>query len=322
MTVFNKKCAGALSALILAILLTGCGCDHEWQRATCQEPRTCNRCGETEGKIRSHEWASTDCRAPEGCIVCGTLEGIELTHEWQKDCKICIHCGHDERPADDRFPEALAAGLEQRWQLEEALQETEDYVLTKEDWAAFFAAEYDRLLPFREEKFQDKAMEDAAGRYIRSLEDSQKALEHFGTEQWEDAYYNSAYQAQTVALMYVNNLRPVAVSEAYAEKLENMLINGEIIDLVSPLFDQVLFLHIGTAGETKRYETTLKNTSSLKFRWFSFDVELKDAEGQTLETKTIKVLNWKPDERKRFQFSTTNDFAAVDVTFADWELPR
>ena len=251
---------------------------------------------------------------------CGTLEGIELTHEWQKDCKICIYCGYDERPADDRFLELLVAGLEQRWQLEEALQETKDYVLTKEDWAAFFAAEYDQLRPFREEKFQDKALEDAAVRYIRSLEDSQKALEYFGTEQWKDAYYNSAYHAQTVALLYINNLRPIMVSEDYAKKLENMLINGEIIDLVQPLFDQVLFLDIGTVGNTKKFETTLKNTSSLTFRWFSFDVELKDGEGQVMETKTIKVLNWKPDEKKRFQFSTTIDFVAMNVTFADWEL--
>ena len=203
--------------ILVAAALAGCACEHEWAASTCLAPRTCVRCGEVQGKVRSHTWGNTSCNAPEPCTVCGTMEGIELTHEWQEDGKICIHCGYDERPADERFPDALAAGLEQRWQLEETLQENEEYVLTKEDWAACFAAEYDPLIPFLEEKFQDKAMEEAAGRYIRSLEDSQQALEHFGTEQWEDAYYNSAYQEQTVALVYVNKLRPVTVSENYAQ---------------------------------------------------------------------------------------------------------
>lgn len=322
MTVFYKKIGTVLSVLLLTVLLTGCGCEHEWIRATCQAPRTCSRCGETEGKIRSHEWASTDCKDPQGCIHCGTLEGIELTHTWQSDCKICIHCGHDERPADDRFPEALAAGLEQRWQLEGALKEDKEYVWTAEDWADCFNAEYSLLQSFREEKFQDEALGEAALSYIGSIEASLTALEHFGTEAWEDAYHNDAYQDQTVALLEINDLRPITVSEDYAENLERMLHNGEIIKLVRPLFDQVLFLHINTMGDSQVYETTLRNTSSLKFLWFSFDVQLKDEEGNVLTTETIKVENWKPDEKKRFKFTTQETFAAVDVAFADWELSR
>lgn len=322
MTVFHKKITAGLAVLLLTVLLTGCSCDHEWIRATCQAPRTCSRCGETEGKVRAHEWASTACNAPEGCIVCGTMEGMELTHEWQSDCKICIHCGHDERPADDRFPEALLEGLQQRWQLEAALKEDKDYVWTAEDWADCFNAEYSRLSTFREEKFQDEALEEAALRYIDSIESSLVALELFGTEDWEDAYHNDAYQDQTVALVDLNGLRPLTVAEEYAENLEKMLHNGEIIKLVSPLFDQVLFLHINTMGDTLVYETTLKNTSSLKFLWFSFDVQLKDEEGNIISVETIKVENWKPDEKKRFKFTTQETFSAVDVAFADWELSR
>ena len=89
--------------LLLTLLLSACACDHEWQASTCLAPRTCTRCGATEGKLRAHDYGSTACNDPKPCTVCGTTEGIELTHTWRSDCKICIYCGQDERPADDRF---------------------------------------------------------------------------------------------------------------------------------------------------------------------------------------------------------------------------
>ena len=187
MTVRKKRiCSVCCLLLLTGLLLTGCSCEHEWQRSTCQAPRTCIRCGETEGKIRAHEWGNTACHEPEGCIVCGTTEGMELTHEWQEDCRICIHCGRDERPADDRFPEALVAGLEERWQLESDLKnrdgEEEAHELTKADWETLFDAEYSRLAPFQKEVFQDEALGTAALQYIRSIEKSRDALEYFGTD--------------------------------------------------------------------------------------------------------------------------------------------
>lgn len=35
---------------MMTSILTGCGCDHKWQSATCEEPKTCKLCGETEGE--------------------------------------------------------------------------------------------------------------------------------------------------------------------------------------------------------------------------------------------------------------------------------
>lgn len=327
MIVRRKMMTAALLAVILAaLLLTGCGCNHEWQKATCQAPRTCARCGETEGKIRSHEWGNTDCREPEGCIVCGTLEGIELTHEWREDCRICIHCGHDERPADDRFPEQVAAGLEDRWQQEAELrekgQEGEEYVLTEADWEDLFAAEYVRIAPFKEETFQDEAMEAAALSYIRSIEDSMDALEHFGKDLWEDEYFNGAYWEQANALHLVNSLRPVSVAEEHWETLETMLANGEIIHMVRPLLDQVLFLDISTGDKVKKFETTLKNSTSLTFEWFSLDVNLVDEAGKVVAQENIKVTSWKPDQKRRFQFTTEADFSGIEVAFANWKMSR
>ena len=325
MTVRKSRMVLVLCLMIFTGLLTGCGCQHEWQKSTCLTPRVCIHCGKTEGKVRSHEWGNTACHEPEGCIFCGTTEGMELTHTWQEDCEICIYCGFDGRPADDRFPELLAAGLEERWQKESDLlnkgQTEEGYVFTKTDWEAMFDAEYTRLAPLKEEHFQNETLGAAALRYIQSLEESKAALEHFGTDRWEDLYHNGAYWEQSIALFEINRICPVSVGEAYQETLTEMINNGEIVNMVRQLLDQIQFLHINTIGGRKKFETTVKNTTSLTFQWFSLDVNLLDENGEILETESIKVTSWKPDQKHRFNFTTLEDFSAVEVAFANWQLP-
>ena len=316
----NRRLCAVLAAFVLAALLSGCMCSHTWQESTCLAPRTCTKCGQTEGKLRAHQWGSTACNDPQPCVVCGTMEGIELTHEWGES-KICVHCGHDERPAEVRFPEALVAGLEQRWQLEKTLLEDPEYVLTKEDWTALFDAEFEKLSIFKEAKFKESALKDAALAYIKTLEDSYAALEYLDTDQWNDKYYSRAYQQQTVALFKLNQLEPVIVAEEYAENLSKMLVNGEIIDMVGPIIEQIFFLNIYSDGMRKTYETTIENTSSLAFTWFSLDINLRDAEGNVLESRTVQADNWQPGEKRRLNFITSVDASSIDVAFANWELP-
>lgn len=72
-------------ALVLAIVfsMTACGCQHEWQEATCKAAKTCTLCGETEGEAAEHTpeaWVVTfvDTQALTmaqdlSCAVCGEL---------------------------------------------------------------------------------------------------------------------------------------------------------------------------------------------------------------------------------------------------------
>lgn len=319
MKICNKYLCAVVAALMLAALLSGCMCSHTWQESTCLAPRTCTKCGETEGKLRAHQWGSTACNDPQPCVVCGTMEGIELTHEWGAS-KICVHCGHDERPAEERFPEKLVEGLQQRWQLEAALLEDPEYVLTKEDWTALFDAEYDQLQSFKEAKFKDTALKEAALAYIKTLDESYEALEYAGTDRWTDKYDSRAYQQQTVALFKLNQLSPITVDEAYAENLSKMLVNGEIIDLVVPIVDQIFFLNIREDASGALYETTIENTSSLTFAWFSLDIDLCDEAGNVVESQSVRVEGWQPDQKRRLNFTTKAEFASIDIAFANWEL--
>lgn len=83
-------------AMVLILLLAGCGCSHEWFAATCSAPKTCSLCGETEGEALPHTWQDATCTTPKTCTVCKTTEGEPLPHTWKDatctDAKICTVC--------------------------------------------------------------------------------------------------------------------------------------------------------------------------------------------------------------------------------------
>lgn len=96
-----------LFMLLLTVLLTGCSCNHEWEEATCTEPKTCTLCSETEGEPLGHIWKEATCTEAKTCEVCGETEGKALGHTWKeatctlaKECSVCgkiegSELGHD-----------------------------------------------------------------------------------------------------------------------------------------------------------------------------------------------------------------------------------
>lgn len=89
----------AVLALCLCVL-TGCGCKHEWVDATCEAPKTCTLCGETEGEVLSHSWQNATCETPKTCTSCGVTEGEAMGHSWlEATCdipKTCATCGAED----------------------------------------------------------------------------------------------------------------------------------------------------------------------------------------------------------------------------------
>ena len=76
---------------------------HVWRAATCTAPKTCTRCGATEGTVSGHAWRAATCTAPKTCTRCGATEGTALGHAWQDaTCaapKTCARCGAAEGAA-------------------------------------------------------------------------------------------------------------------------------------------------------------------------------------------------------------------------------
>jgi len=86
-----------LSLVVLCLLLTACGCRHEWNEATCTRPQTCALCQETQGQALGHKWLDATCEEPETCARCEKTAGDPLGHQWVeatcRDAKECTVCG-------------------------------------------------------------------------------------------------------------------------------------------------------------------------------------------------------------------------------------
>ena len=127
----------ALTLAVLALILTGCFHEHDWKEATCEDPKTCIECGETEGNKAKHDWEDATCTTPKTCSECGEEKGDPLGHTWvdatctvAKTCSVCSETegealGHDWKEATCTTPKTCAT-----------CEETEGSVLphTAGDW--------------------------------------------------------------------------------------------------------------------------------------------------------------------------------------------
>lgn len=65
----------------MMIGITGCGHEHQWRKATCERPKTCVTCGETEGKKLKHSWVEATYEEAKHCEECGKTKGEPLKEE-------------------------------------------------------------------------------------------------------------------------------------------------------------------------------------------------------------------------------------------------
>lgn len=118
----GKKWLCGVGALIACSMLTGCHMSHEWQEATCTEPRTCSVCGETEGEALGHTWIEATCSEPRHCSVCGETEGEALEHtlteaDYQQPatCEVCGKTVGEPLQAEFEKYELVSAALDKEY---------------------------------------------------------------------------------------------------------------------------------------------------------------------------------------------------------------
>lgn len=85
---------------------------HEWKEADCENPKTCQLCGITEGEKGGHKWSEATCTTPKTCEVCSKSEGTTASHLWKEatctEPKTCSSCELTEG-------EALSADKSHSW---------------------------------------------------------------------------------------------------------------------------------------------------------------------------------------------------------------
>ena len=83
--------------MTLTYVLTGCGHEHTWVEATCEEPKHCSECGEVEGEKLTHSWVEATCEEAKHCELCNATEGEALGHDLSEatydEPPKCKRCG-------------------------------------------------------------------------------------------------------------------------------------------------------------------------------------------------------------------------------------
>lgn len=119
----GRKWRVALVAAALGLALAGCSAsaasshEHKWEAATCETPRVCKTCGETDGEPLGHTWQEATCLAPKTCTVCGKTEGRKSEdHVWgEATCterEKCVLCGRENLHSEPLGHDWIAPTLE------------------------------------------------------------------------------------------------------------------------------------------------------------------------------------------------------------------
>ena len=87
-------------------------CEHDWQKATCTDPKICSKCEEQRGSALGHDWMDATCEAPKTCSICGETEGGKGEHDYLEEvikeatCVdvgskrfTCVECDHSYNEA-------------------------------------------------------------------------------------------------------------------------------------------------------------------------------------------------------------------------------
>ena len=90
-------------------------CVHDWAEATCDRPKTCIKCGLTQGDPNEHFFAAATCIMPKTCRNCGVTSGSALGHDYDA-YGVCVRCGQRDpnattTPGEGRTPEEFYALL-------------------------------------------------------------------------------------------------------------------------------------------------------------------------------------------------------------------
>lgn len=91
-----KRIVALFLAIAMSLTLCACSHKHKFEEATCTEPKTCSKCGATDGEPLGHDWEEATCTKSKTCSRCGATEGEALGHIWidatcteAKTCSIC-----------------------------------------------------------------------------------------------------------------------------------------------------------------------------------------------------------------------------------------
>lgn len=219
--------------------------------------------------------------------------------------------------ADQGFVEAVADGLQSRWEITDSI-ESRGETLTEEDMTKAIQSELDAVSDYSDVTFKDDELGEYADQYIDALS-NMDAEDYFEmNEKW-----SFAYSQRTAALFGINNISPIPVEEEDQDTLDALLSDGEAALEAQKIIASANFVQEEPEfeGETYHtYSTVIENQSSVTFSFFQLDISLVDQDGVVVDTQIAYTDNWAPGGKHRFEFMSDAEFSEIRVETASWGI--
>lgn len=231
----------------------------------------------------------------------------------------------EEKLHDKDFIISLSKGLETRWKLNDEydelinkgeIKETDEKKVI-EYYDKFAKAELNEVEKYKDLKFEDSKLQEAAISYINLLKTQEEGVEEMrvdidkGIRKWDEGYQ----QRSKLLTNFVKDYN-LTVSDKYKtqlsdfEKVSNQVKDDEKIE------DEVKkaeFKITNSSGGWKDYESIIKNDTDTNYEYFSIKINLLDKDEVILESTTAYVENWQSGQKAKFKFSTDCDFHSMSM---------
>lgn len=219
--------------------------------------------------------------------------------------------------ADEDFTAAVAKALEARWKITDKF-DSNPFELGATDMDEALKAELAPVAEYKDAKFKNQDLAEAASAYVEALEGSHGKDFADQNDSW-----SSAYSHRVSALHKINEISEIKVPDKYKENLSDVLNDGEAAAVAQDLQNVTVFEKQDPKDEYDTYPTyaaVVENKSELNFSYFEFDINLVDKDGVVVETQTASTENWAGGTKHRFEFMSDANFDHIEICGASWNL--
>lgn len=229
-------------------------------------------------------------------------------------CVVATGCSG--KTVDENFISDMSKGLEERWKINENSTES-----TTENWNSYINAEYDFISKYKDEDFENNDLQNLANEYIESLENA-KSITNLVESNYDLFWskYTEIYNDRCIALLNINNILPIKVSDKNQSNLDGLLQNAQNVIDTRNIIKNTNFKIKTKDGIYKTYEATVENTSKLNFTYFNYNINLVDKNGIVVETTSSSTNNWNIGTKHKFEFFIDKEFEKIEIASIDYNL--
>lgn len=274
-------------------------CSHTYKDATCSAPKTCSKCGATEGNAAGHSWNDATCTAPKTCKKCGATNGEVIAHQtgdWitdklptcnsegsqHQECTVC-----KTTIATETIPGAHKPG---QWVLDSDTYDARYY-----HWR--YCSACNKLVDKDYHQFDDNnicTVCASASRCTNGL--AYIKVDSFGDYYWELAGFGSATVTDIVVPAYYQGLRVKEIG--FLENFKNTRITSVVLPdtatkIGSSVFRDCAFLKTVHIGSNDVYisNNAFNGCSALSDIYFGGTVGIDGAAFYACRIKNVHITD-------------------------------